>query len=384
MEDLAKSGDRTHRWPQVLPGGDAVLLTATKENSGSFENARVSVLSLKTGELKDIVRGGYYGRYLPNGYLVYIHHGSLFAVRFDAGNHETRGAAVAVLTDVDDNGSQGAGQFAFTRDGTLTYLSGGGSEQARVLAWLSADGTEEPVFGPFNLATPRISPDGKRIAVSLSGVLAVYDTKRDSLARLSSGDFHNPVWTPDGRRLLAGVAQSGISWLPSDGSAPAQSLYQSKDGLAFPTSVSPDGRMLAIQKTSGKTSTDIWMLPIESTPDGIRAGEPSASGFFRIRRGRRLFSPDRALGGLCLERHREGSGLRGSLPRRRSRRTGISYRPDRSVPHLVAVPGRNCFMSLMEDISRWFLTASLGGRSLRGRLVSGRRLRCSRTDGWLR
>ena len=224
--------------------------------------------------MKDIVRGGYYGRYLPNGYLVYIHQGSLFAMRFDAGGQETRGAAVAVLADVGGNGAQGAGQLAFTRDGTLAYLNGGGREQAQVLAWLSADGTEEPVFGPFNLATPRISPDGKRVAVSLSGVLAVYDTKRDALARLSSGDFHNPVWTPDGRRLLAGVAQSGISWLPSDGSSPPQSLFESKDGMAFPTSLSPDGRIAAIQKTSGKTGADIWMLPIESTTDGIRAGEP--------------------------------------------------------------------------------------------------------------
>jgi serine/threonine-protein kinase len=153
------------------------------------------------------------------------------------------------------------------------------------LVWLDATGEQEPILGPFNLSTPRISPEGKRIAVSLAGVLAVYDVRRDALARLNAGNLYYPVWTPDGRRLLASASQSTVSWLPADGSAPPQTLYQSKEGLVFPTSISPDTRVAAFQKSTG-----IWLLPIESGDDEIRAGEPRQ--FLAAPATDAAFSPD--------------------------------------------------------------------------------------------
>jgi serine/threonine-protein kinase len=76
-----QAGSGIHRWPQLLPGNEAVLLTA----SGSmvaFEDASILAASLKTGEVKVLVRAGYGGRYLPTGdstgHLVYVHEGVLF------------------------------------------------------------------------------------------------------------------------------------------------------------------------------------------------------------------------------------------------------------------------------------------------------------------
>ncbi len=65
----------THRWPQILPGGQAVLFSGNK-NAANFEGANIEVLSLKTGKVKLVFRGGYFPRYLPNGYLVYVHPGN--------------------------------------------------------------------------------------------------------------------------------------------------------------------------------------------------------------------------------------------------------------------------------------------------------------------
>jgi len=70
-------GEATHRWPQVLPEGSAVLFTAAS-NVGSMDNANIEVISLKTGQVKIVRRGGYYGRYLPSGHLVYINQGVLY------------------------------------------------------------------------------------------------------------------------------------------------------------------------------------------------------------------------------------------------------------------------------------------------------------------
>lgn len=82
-------GESTHRWPQVLPGGKAVIFIAGRP--GSFEDSRILAYSFPSGETKEIHVGGMYPRYLPAGpggsagYLSYIHEGTVFAAPFDQG-----------------------------------------------------------------------------------------------------------------------------------------------------------------------------------------------------------------------------------------------------------------------------------------------------------
>ena len=73
------SGEVTHRWPQVLPGSQAVLFTAAAQQA-SYDDANIDVISLKTGERKTIQRGGFSARYLADatgsngtGHLIYLH-----------------------------------------------------------------------------------------------------------------------------------------------------------------------------------------------------------------------------------------------------------------------------------------------------------------------
>src|SRR5437588_8891018 len=78
-------GEVTHRWPQILPGGQAVLFTAAPNGVG-MDNASVAAISLPGGVMKTLI-AGYFGRYLPangtRGYLVYLHHGMLSGLAFD-------------------------------------------------------------------------------------------------------------------------------------------------------------------------------------------------------------------------------------------------------------------------------------------------------------
>ena len=86
-------GERTWRWPQVLPGGENVLFTGLVAASGAaFDSANIEVLSLKSGQVKVVRRGGYFGRYLPSGHLIYFRQGALYGVRFDLERLETHGA----------------------------------------------------------------------------------------------------------------------------------------------------------------------------------------------------------------------------------------------------------------------------------------------------
>src|SRR5262249_20731012 len=81
------------RWPQVLPGGRALLYTATS-TAGSYADASLVVQPSPNGPRKVLVRGGYFGRYVRSGHIVYVHDGTLFAAPFDAGRLELEGQFV--------------------------------------------------------------------------------------------------------------------------------------------------------------------------------------------------------------------------------------------------------------------------------------------------
>ena len=122
-----QSGEVTHRWPQILPGGKAVLFTASTA-TGAFDGANIEVMSLADHRRKTLVRGGTFGRYLPSGHLVYVNRGTLFAVPFDLDRLEVRGTPAPVLDQVGYNAAQrfGAARFLPNRNADLPQRRSGG------------------------------------------------------------------------------------------------------------------------------------------------------------------------------------------------------------------------------------------------------------------
>jgi serine/threonine-protein kinase len=278
-----KTGEIARRWPQVLPGGQAVLYSAAL-TPANYEDALINVLSLKTGQQKTVVRGGYFGRYLPSGHLLYIHQGTLYAVPFDAARLEVRGSPAPLLDDVAGNTTSGAGQFDFSQTGTFLFTSGHTVASQYSVAWLDAAGAIEPILAaPGTYLTPRLSPDGKWLA--LSGVAAapndlwLYDWQRGLLTRLTfTGQAHRyPVWTPDGKYIVFSAQSAnggGMWWMRADRAGQAKLLMESKDVL-WPASFSPDGRRLAFVQRTLETGFDVWTLPLDiSDPDRPKPGQP--------------------------------------------------------------------------------------------------------------
>ena len=103
----------THRWPQALPGGEAALFTASSVG-GHFDDANIEAVTLKNQQIKILVRGGYYGRYLPSGHLVYIRQGVLYGVSFDLERLDVHGAAVPLIADMASDPNTGNGRFDFS------------------------------------------------------------------------------------------------------------------------------------------------------------------------------------------------------------------------------------------------------------------------------
>ena len=269
-------GEITHRWPQILPGGKAVLFTANTATFG-FDGGNIEVLSLADNRRKTLQRGATYGRYLPSGHLIYINQGTLFALPFDLDRLEVRGTPAPVLQRVFYSAQDGSAQLGFSPTGTLVYRSGGSAGGLVTVQWLDGTGKTQTLLakpGPYS--RPRLSADGQRLALDVSegsnqGVW-VYELERNHLRQLTFGlSTILPVWSPDGRYIVF-QALGGMFWTRTDGVGKPQALTQSKD-LQFPFSFTPDGRRLAYADLSPATGYDIWTVAIDSDGAGLRAGK---------------------------------------------------------------------------------------------------------------
>ncbi len=135
-------GETSHRWPQFLPDGKAVLFTigvgASPPGSPSGnppsnpDDSQIAALRLDTGEQKVLVRGGTFGRYAApldpasgTGHLIYHRAGTIMAIAFDPVRLEVAGSAAPVLEGVlgsPPDTLTGVAQFTFSNTGALAYL----------------------------------------------------------------------------------------------------------------------------------------------------------------------------------------------------------------------------------------------------------------------
>jgi Tol biopolymer transport system component len=299
----------TQRWPQVLPGGRAVLYTvtnatATRSAAGAYADANIVAQSIPKGTPKVVRRGGYFGRYLPSGHLVYVHDGTLFAAPFDAARLELTGAPVPVLEGMVFSPNAGAAQVAVSGAGTLVYVAGG-SQLARAYQFEWRDRTGKTTPLP-NAATNgwvalQISPDGHRIA----GVVAdgnrpdvwIYDVDREVPSRLTNvpgrGAF-GPVWTPDGKRVAYSSMIGGRSlyWQRADGTGEVQRLTTGPNAQTA-GSWHPTGKFLAFEEITPQKLSDIMILPMEgSEAAGWKPGTPTPFLNSEFSEQDPAFSPD--------------------------------------------------------------------------------------------
>ena len=222
------------RWPQVLPGGNAVLFTS-QATIRDYDNANIDVWSFKDGKRKTVHQGGAWARYLPTGHLIYVHQSTLFAVPFDLGRLEKIGNPAPVLEDVARNEQTGRPRLDYSLTGDMVYQTGSISEQEGTIQWLDSSGKLEALLAkPGVYAYPRFSPDGKRLAVSVGDYyksdIWVYELQRDKMTRLTFGGNgqHSPVWSPSGNYVIYEIFGQGIFRMKADGSGKPELLVEGR------------------------------------------------------------------------------------------------------------------------------------------------------------
>jgi len=253
-------GEADHRWPQVLPGADAILFTIAPL-SGGVDKSQIAVLSLKTGTQKIVLQGASDARYVSAGYLVYAGlTGAIWAVGFNLDAMEAPGNPVRVLTEAPFS-SFGAADFDVAENGTLVYVRGEGQAVGRTLVWVDRNGTEEGTgIPPRAYLNPQLSPDGARVAIESrdgDGDIWIWDFARQTLRNLTlhpAADLY-PVWTPDGTRVVYTSDRDGVRnlyWQAVDGSGTTERLTTSPN-QQNPTAVSADGSRVVFHE-SGRSA----------------------------------------------------------------------------------------------------------------------------------
>jgi serine/threonine-protein kinase len=286
-------GEKGLRFPDLLPGGRAVLLTTVTGDLQRGDDGRIEVLSLETGERRVLVEGGTSARYSRTGHIVYSRGGRLLAVPFDVSRLAVTGTPVPLETGVSSYPSSGDTHYTFSTGGTLVFAGGGEHTEEARLDWLDRSGRVTAVTAerrPFG--SLRLSPDNQRLAVEIYGLsdeIWLYDLARDALVRLAYG-WNNtaPIWSPDGTRVTFSSQRDGPNNLyaqPTDGSAPVERLTE-VNAWHVPESWSPDGTLLAFTEFGTATGQDIWILP--------RTGDRRPYPFLQEPRDQRRprFSPD--------------------------------------------------------------------------------------------
>jgi serine/threonine-protein kinase len=285
-------GDRSHRFATLLPDGQALIYAVGFDGITTYDDARIDLWDLRTRQHRTLITGGTSPTYSPSGHIVYARGSKLFAVPFDVNTRQVTGTAVEVLDGVLASGNTGAAYYTLSRRGDLAYVPGPAVDGRRTLVWVDRSGkTETLPLPPASYLYPRISPDGRSLAVEIEGPnhdVYLYDMSRGVLTKSTTdGLSHDPIWSPDGKRLAFRSWQAGgmtMWWMPADRSASAVRL-ESSGMRESPSSFSPDGRLLAFDRNDAETGSDAWVLPL-----GGGAAQPVARS--RFEEGSARFSPD--------------------------------------------------------------------------------------------
>ncbi len=283
--DLAQ-GERTHRWPAVLPGGKEVAFTVGRVGlPGDYESASIDAVDLATGKRRSLFRGASMVRFTPDGHALLAREGQVLALPLAGADGESTEDAVQVLANVAGVAASGVLYFDVADNGTLIYAESDPGSKLLDLAWLTRSGKLESLgLPPREYQGPKISPDGKQIAVTIgpsggrSGDVWIHDLASGALTKLSfEGRSWTPVWSRDGREITyATITAAGADEFrtrtATGGAEPKTALVFAEGRARQPVAWMPDGSLLAWEDAGSPAVGNVIYFP-----SGAREPLPIAS-----------------------------------------------------------------------------------------------------------
>ncbi len=261
-------GARDHLWPIGSPDGRTVYFTVW---SGGQATARLAAVSVADGKVLPLGISGIRPLVVLDGMLVYVQaDGEVMAARLAGSGRRVVGQPFPVHDPVGVKaGLNGNSAIFISRGGALVTSRGG--EQGR-LVWLGRDGRSAPAVPGVRVYTsPRLAPDGSRIAVVLreggKSDVWIYDPRLSTFSKLTNmGTVTSVDWSADGSRVVfcaGGEEQTGGVWSePASGGSPAVKLFEQP--YITPAAVlSPDGTSL-LMVAIPSSYEDLYRVALDS------------------------------------------------------------------------------------------------------------------------
>jgi Tol biopolymer transport system component len=283
-------GEYYHAWPSFLPDGRHFLYFGRTLSS---EPERVYLGSLDGKDPTPLMTSNSNAVYSPPGYLLFWRGGLLRAQRFDLDTLQLMGEVVSVASDVRFAASQASALFSASQTGILVYQAG--ALQLSQLVWFDRDGNQLESLGePGTYYRPRLSPDGRRVAVDKSdlqnnGDIWIYELSRPGSTRFTfdQGDETAPLWSPDNSRIAftssLGRSVSDLYQKATSGSV-IDELLLSNGFRKIPFDWSSDGNLILFAEDAD--DYDLWVFsvkdqkadPLLTTPFNETEGQFSPDG----------------------------------------------------------------------------------------------------------
>ena len=295
--------------PSMLPDGKTILYTVTQATGPTRWDQAEIVVQAPGGDRKVLLKGGTDARYVSTGHILYMVGSVLFGAAFDLDTLQIRGGGVPLVQGVQRTAQQGtntgAGNFSLSDDGHLVYLNAVSTTEAvkTTLGIADRNGVVRRLdLPPAAYRNPRVSPDGRSVAVESIGdngqnIIWIYDLAGTTAIRRLTQEGNNtrPLWTRDGKSIVYGSDRDkahGLYRQLADGSSLPERLTTAEDGFFhFPESWSPDGKVLSFamaNRTLGQDSWSLWTLRMDAadTKPTLFYDLPGSNEFGSV------FSPD--------------------------------------------------------------------------------------------
>ena len=298
VTELDAQRENTHRWPQFLSDGRHFLYLA-RSSQGELSSTYAGSLDDKQRKL--VLRNPSSVVYATTGYLLFLRDATLMAQPFDERDQSLDGDAVPLFDGVLDNPLYSRSIVSVSTNGILAYGGAGSRAVPSRLLWFDRGGKqigEVGESGGSNVYTaPRLSPDGKKLAVTVGDPargltdIWIYDLGSGTRTRLTFDPSQNrqPIWSPDGSEIVFfSTRRTSFPQLyhKASNGAGKEELLLNSTGQDRPDDWSPDGKYIMFEP-NGPVNT-LWLLPLfgERKPSVFLGGESGSSP------GQGKFSPD--------------------------------------------------------------------------------------------
>ena len=273
----SSKGQGRFRNSSFLPGGGASLVTISRGTARNDDY--LGVFDLKSGKVTDLGVAGVSPRYVAPGYVIFARGSAVFAAPFSASRHRLTGPAVQILDGVSNY--FGALELYAADDGTIAFIGGALGSKLQMVV-VDRQGVERAIGDARFFSWPRVSPDGKRIAVEIgtgdgSFDVWLYDVASRAFSRLTNNfSGIRPLgWSTDGRMVeyLSATGAGGggsslgalrVARVPWDLSSPSENLTAAVSANPEDGSLGPPHTSLVVRLRGYNGPGDLEIASLDS------------------------------------------------------------------------------------------------------------------------